>query len=161
MAGYHLAQINIGTLKAAMDAPQTAGFAENLDRINALAEAQPGFVWRLTGEGDNATDLKFFDDPLMLINMSVWTDLDALAAFVYHSDHRLIMRRRAEWFHKMELYMGLWWVLAGHQPTPQEGIERLALLRRLGPSPQAFTFKSPFPAPDSVSAPTPILDECA
>ena len=161
MAGYHLAQINIGTIKAPMDAPEIAGFADNLDRINALAEAQPGLVWRLTGEGNNATDLAVFDDPLMLINMSVWTDLDALAAFVYRSDHRLIMRRRAEWFHKMELYTGLWWMPVGHQPTPHEGIERLALLRRLGPSPQAFTFKIPFPAPGAVSTPAPILDECA
>ena len=52
MSRNHLAQINIGTLKAPMDAPETAGFADNLDRINALAEDQPGFVWRLTGEGD-------------------------------------------------------------------------------------------------------------
>ena len=161
MAGYHLAQINIGTLKAPVDAPAIAGFTDNLDRINTLAEAQPGFVWRLKGEGNNATDLAVFEDPLMLINMSVWTELDALATFVYRSDHRQIMRGRAEWFHKMELYMALWWVPVGHQPPPQEGIERLAILRRLGPSPQAFTFKSPFPAPDAVSAPTPVLDECA
>ena len=63
-----------------MDAPQTAGFAQNLDRINALAESQPGFVWRLTGEGNNATDLTFFDDPMILVNLSVWTDVEALAA---------------------------------------------------------------------------------
>ena len=161
MTQHHLAQINIGILKAPMDAPETAGFANNLDRINALAEAQPGFVWRLTGEGNNATDIQMFDDPLQILNMSVWTDLDALAAFVYRTDHRDVMRRRAEWFHKMELFMCLWWVPVGHEPTPQEAIERLATLRRLGPSREAFTFRDPFPAPGALIPPPAILDECA
>ncbi|QUD88573.1 DUF3291 domain-containing protein [Phenylobacterium montanum] len=161
MTAYHLAQINIGTLKAPMDAPETAGFAENLERINALADNQPGFVWRLVGEADNATDLKFFDDPMTLLNMSVWTDLESLAAFVYRTDHRDVMRRRAEWFHRMELYMVLWWVPAGHVPTPQEAIARLETLRRLGPSPEAFTFKTPFPPPGEGKAVEPVLDECA
>jgi Domain of unknown function (DUF3291) len=163
MTAYHLAQVNIGTLKAPLESPEIAGFVENLERINALAESQPGFVWRLVGdgEGDNATDLRLFDDPLTLLNMSVWTDLDALAAFVYRSGHRDVMRRRAEWFHKVELYMVLWWVEAGHVPTPQEAIARLEILRRKGPSPEAFTFKQPFPAPGAGRPAHPILDECA
>lgn len=161
MTQHHLAQINIGRLKTPMDAPETAGFADNLDRINALAETQSGFVWRLTGEGNNATDIHMFDDPLHLLNMSVWTDLDALAAFVYRSDHRGVMRRRAEWFHKMELFMCLWWVPAGHEPTPQEGGARLDVLRRRGPSPEAFTFREPFPAPGAITPPASVLDECA
>jgi hypothetical protein len=162
MTAYHLAQVNIGTLKAPMEAPETAGFAENLDRINALAEGQPGFVWRLTGEGNNATDLKPFDgDPLRILNMSVWTDPEALAAFVYRTGHRDVMRRRAEWFEKLELFMCLWWVPASHEPTPQEAIARLEILRRKGPSSEAFTFRQPFPAPDAAVSPTPILDECA
>jgi heme-degrading monooxygenase HmoA len=161
MPTHHLAQINIGTLKAPMDAPATAGFAANLDRINALAEAQTGFVWRLTGEGNNATDLRPFDDPLTLINMSVWTNLEALAAFVYRSAHREIMRRRAEWFEKSEVFMCLWWVPAGHTPTPAEGIERLAILRRLGTTAEAFTFREPFAAPGALVSPTAALDRCA
>jgi hypothetical protein len=161
MTRYHLAQINIGTLKAPMAAPETAGFAGSLDRINALAEDQPGFVWRLTGEGNNATDIHMFDDPLRLMNMSVWTDPESLAAFVYRTGHREVMRRRAEWFHKLELFMCLWWVPVGHIPTPEEGIARLETLRRRGPSAEAFTFREPFPAPDSAEPPAPILDECA
>ena len=45
MALYELAQVNFARLKAPMEAPQTRGFVENLDRINALADSQPGFVW--------------------------------------------------------------------------------------------------------------------
>jgi len=160
MTGYQLAQINIGRLKAPMDAPETAGFADNLDRINALADGQPGFVWRLVGEGANATDIQAFDDPMMLLNMSVWTDVESLAAFVYRTGHRDVMRRRAEWFHKVEVFMCLWWVPVGHVPTPQEGIARLELLRRFGPTTEAFTFREPFPAPDTVVAPPPVLETC-
>ena len=161
MSGYHLAEVNIGTLRDAVDSPMIAEFVANLARINALAEDQPGFVWRLTGEGDDATDIQPFENPLMAINMSVWTDPDSLAAFVYRTAHRDVMRRRAEWFEKMELYMCLWWVPVGHQPTPQEAIERLEILRQRGPSPEAFTFRQPFPAPDALEPPEPILDECA
>ena len=160
MTGYHLAQINIGRLKAPMDAPETAGFANNLDRINALAEAQPGFVWRLVGEGNNATDIQAFDDPMQLLNMSVWTDIESLAAFVYRTGHRDVMRRRAEWFHKIEVFMCLWWVPVDHVPTPEEGIARLEILRRLGSTTEAFTFREPFPAPDTVVAPPAVLETC-
>lgn len=161
MTRYHLAQINIGRLKAPMDAPETAGFAAALEPINALADGQPGFVWRLTGEGDNATDIAAFEDPMMILNMSVWEGPEALAAFVYRTGHRDVMRRRAEWFEKMELFMCLWWAPIGHEPTPAEGIARLEVLRQRGPTAQAFTFREPFPAPDEAQPPAPILDECA
>lgn len=161
MSGYHLAQINIGKLKAPIDAPETADFKNNLDRINALAESSPGFVWRLTGEGNNATDLVAFDDPLIITNLSVWESPAALGAFVYRSGHIEIMRRRAEWFEPLEVFMALWWVPAGHEPTVAEAVARLDLLRRQGPGPDAFTFREPYPAPDAQAAPTPVLDECA
>lgn len=161
MTGFHLAEINVGRLRAPVDDPMIADFVANLDRINALADGLPGFIWRLKGEGDNATDIQPRpDDPLLAINMSVWTDLDALAGFVYRSAHREVMRRRREWFEAMELYMALWWVPAGHTPTVEDGMAALANLERLGPTAEAFTFKTPFPAPDGQPA-TPVLDECA
>lgn len=161
MNGYHLAQVNVGRLKAPVDHPMIADFKNNLDRINALAEQQTGFVWRLTGDGNDATDIQPKpDDPLFAINMSVWTDVASLGAFVYRTAHIEIMRRRREWFEVMETYMCLWWVPVGHTPTVQEAMARLEALERLGPTPEAFTFKTPFPAPDGRPA-TPVLDECA
>ena len=159
--GFHLAQINIGRLKAHIDDPQIADFKDNLDAINALAEGSPGFVWRFTGDGNNATDVQAFDDPLMAINMSVWESVAALGAFVYRSEHVAFMRRRHEWFHETDNFMALWWTPAGHRPTPQEAIARLATLGGLGPTSEAFTFKTPHPAPDAAHPPLPILDECA
>lgn len=162
MSGFHLAQINIGRLRAPVDDQMIADFVANLDRINALADAAPGFVWRLVGEGDNATDIQpDADDPLMAINMSVWESPQALGAFVYRSNHQPIMHRRAEWFEKLELYLALWWVPVGYRPTIEEGWGKVQTLRRLGPTAEAFTFRHTFPAPDANEAPPPVLDECA
>ncbi|MGB0217713.1 MAG: DUF3291 domain-containing protein [Sinimarinibacterium flocculans] len=158
---HHLAQINIARFRLPMADPANAEFVGNLDRVNAIAEAQPGFVWRLKGDGNNALDIQAFDDPNMAINMSVWTDLDALAAFVYRNmDHREIMGRRREWFERIESYMALWWIPAGHIPSAAEGKARLDLLARLGPTPEAFVFRQPF-APPGAESVAPVLDRCA
>ena len=159
---FHLAQVNIGRLLHPQDAPEVADFINNLDQINALAESMPGFVWRLVGDGNSAVDVQAFDDPTMLINMSVWTDIQALTDFVYRSDHLSFMRRRREWFEvPTDAFMALWWVPAGHIPTTQEAVERLEHLRKSGPTPYAFAFKMPFPpTPDAAPVP-PVLDECA
>lgn len=161
MTVFHLAQINIGRLVAPYGSAAVAEFVAALPQINALADAQPGFVWRLTGGGDDATDIQAFDDPMVAMNMSVWESLEALAAFVYRSEHRDFMRRRREWFEAAdEAYLALWWVPAGRQPTPAEGRARLEALRRDGPTPFAFSFRQPFPAPGGAQE-APILDECA
>lgn len=148
MSGYQLAQINVARLKAPLDSPELKDFVDNLDRINALAESSDGFAWRLKGEGNDATALRPFGDEI-IVNMSVWRDVASLKAFVYQSGHTQIMRRRREWFSRMEIYMVLWWVPAGHQPTTAEAAERLEQLRQHGPTPEAFTFGEAFSAPDA------------
>lgn len=161
MRGFHLAQINVGRLKASVDDPTIADFRNNLDRINSLADGTPGFIWRLVGQGGDATDIQpKADDPLLAINMSVWTDMEALAGFVYRSAHRDIMRRRREWFGHMEVYQCLWWVPAGHRPSVEEGLARIDLFEKFGATVEAFSFKTPYPAPDGAPA-VPVLDECA
>lgn len=158
---YHLAQVNIGRFRKPTDHPDNADFMNNLDRVNALADAAPGFVWRLTGEGDNATDIRPFPDPMLAINMSVWESVEALAAFAYrNAEHRSIMRRRREWFEETPVYMALWWIPAGTLPSLDDARAKLELLARLGPTPDAFTFREPFPAPDAVEQ-KPVFDACA
>jgi hypothetical protein len=148
---YQLAEINIATFRLPMTDPVNADFIANLDRVNKLAERAPGFVWRLAGAGDNAMDIQAFDNPNTKINMSVWSDLQALANFVYRSEgHRQIMLRRREWFERMDFHLALWWVPAGYRPTIAEGKARLEALSRAGPSARAFLFNKPFPAPDAV-----------
>jgi len=147
MAAYELAQLNIAQMKTPLDAPEMADFIANLDRINALAEAAPGFIWRLTGEGDNATSIRPFG-PNTLVNMSVWRDVQTLSDYVYKTVHVEIMKRRKEWFERMpEAYNVLWWVPSGHRPDEYEAMQRLQTLRAMGPSDKAFSFKQPFPDP--------------
>lgn len=158
---YHLAQLNIARFRLPQDHPSNIDFMDSLDRVNAVAEVQPGFIWRLIGEGNDALDLKAFDDPNIAVNMSVWSDMESLASFVFRNDaHRDIMRRRREWFDKMDFYLVLWWIKADSIPTIDDAIKKLAVLQKQGPSSEAFTFRQPFPQPDG-DAVEPVLDECA
>ena len=152
--GWQLAQINIGRLVAPSGDPQVAGFFAELDRINALAEASPGFVWRLQGDGNSATDLQPTPDPQLIVNMSVWEDAAVLFDFVYRTAHTPVMAQRRQWFARFDgAYQALWWIAAGTEPTVDEGLARLWLLDRFGPSERAFTFKARFPAPGLSGAP--------
>ena len=148
MAKHELAQMNVARLRAPLDSPQLADFVGALDRINVLADRSPGFVWRLQDESGNATALHPMGEDV-IVNLTVWQDAKSLQAFVYRSDHAAVMKRRREWFEKMDLYLVLWWLPRGHRPSVEEGIARLELLRGLGPSGDAFTFGKLFPAPDS------------
>jgi Domain of unknown function (DUF3291) len=160
MSAYELAQLNIAVMREPLESPGMADFVANLDRVNALAEATPGFVWRLQSDSGNATDFRPLGD-MTLVNMSVWKDVDSLNRYVYRSAHAEIMRRRQEWFEKMkEAFVVLWWVPAGHRPTIEEAIARLEDLRAHGPSEAAFTFRKAWPPPDSGEAPVPFaLDD--
>ena len=167
---YHLAEINIAKFRLPAEHPANTDFIQSLDRVNAIAEAQPGFIWRLIGSGNSAVDIQAYDDPNIIVNMSVWRDMESLAAFAYrNAEHREIMRRRREWFDKIDFHLALWWVPQGHMPTVAEGKERLELFGRIGASADAFVFGRPFPPPNSASiapisnapiANAPILDEC-
>jgi hypothetical protein len=162
MPTYELAQLNIGVIKGPMNSPVMAEFAANLERINALAENSPGFVWRLQTEEGDATALRPFDDDRTLVNMSVWRDMESLSAYVYRSGHVEIMRRRREWFERMEqAFLVLWWVPKGHRPTVAEAIAKLQVLRFVGPTAEAFTFRQPFASPDARQHdPAAFLDTC-
>ena len=147
MHGWHIAQINVASFRAPRGSPVNAEFEAALDQVNALAEASPGFVWRMTGEGENADGL-LFDDPGITINMTVWETVEDLAAFAYrNTTHRAVLRRRKEWFVELPAYLALWWVPAGSLPTLAEGKARLDRIAQAGPTAEAFDFRTPFPPP--------------
>lgn len=157
MSRCELAQLNVARLRAPLDSPQLADFVGALDRINAVADRSPGFVWRLQDASGNATGLH----PLgvdIIVNMSVWRDPESLQSFVYCGEHAGVMKRRREWFGKMDVYMVLWWVPRGHRPTLEEAIGRLDVLRHNGPCADAFTFGKLFPAPGSAEDAVIALD---
>jgi hypothetical protein len=145
-----LAQLNIALPIAPLTAPELAGFVAELEPVNALADGAPGFVWRLQTEDGDATAVRAFGDDRLIVNMSVWTSLEALGAYVYSGRHREVMARRRQWFERMrEAYQVLWWVPDGVRPTIAEAEQRLDHLRAHGPTPYAFTFRTPFPAPEA------------
>ncbi|MEL7186314.1 MAG: DUF3291 domain-containing protein [Pseudomonadota bacterium] len=147
---WNIAQLNVTTALYGPDDERMHGFYSQLDAINALAEQSPGFVWRLKSESGNATDIQATDNPLLIVNMSVWDSIDALFDFAYRSDHRHVFANRRHWFEKPDgAYQVLWWVRAGHEPDIAEAFARLEALRASGPTAAAFNFKSRFDPPDA------------
>ena len=141
MTNYHLAQINIAQSRGTRDSEIMKGFMGRLDEINHIADNSPGFIWRLQTEEGDATAIQAFDDPLLLVNVSVWEDVDSLKSFVYKSLHVDLIQDRDAWFEKLrESHQALWWVPEGHLPSIAEAKEKLAYLQAHGPSEVAFIF---------------------
>ena len=154
---WHVAQVNVARLLAPLDSPQLEAFVERLEPINALADDAPGFVWRLQTPQGDATGIRAFEDDRIIVNLSVWTSIEALADFVFASGHAEVLRRRREWFDQMaEAHLVLWWIAAWTTPTVEEAERRLRLLRERGPCPEAFTLREPFPAPDGAARTAPL-----
>jgi hypothetical protein len=148
--GVHVAQLNVGRLRAPMGDPMIDDFRMNLEPVNALAELSPGFVWRLQDESGNATGIKAFEDELEIINLTVWESIEALADFTYRTGHAQILRRRREFFEApAHPILCLWWIAEGTIPTADDAIARLEHLRAHGPTPTAFTFRHRFDSGDA------------
>lgn len=160
MSAYHLVQLNIAHLASPIDSPALVDFVANLDRINALAETSPGFIWRLQTEAGDATGIDYFGAEV-IVNLSVWEAIKPLHDYVYRTAHVEVMRRKKEWFDKLrEAHMVLWWVPAGHRPSIEEAERKLACLRAHGPTETAFTFKKAFVAPDADQHVTDLSEAC-
>ncbi len=139
---YQLAQVNIARARAPLDDPIMAEFIALLDEINALADRSPGFVWRLQTESGNAAYIRPYEDDRIIVNLSVWENVESLKHYVYRSAHTEVMRRRSQWFEKFDgPYLALWRVEIGHIPTIEEARERLDHLRKYGESDFAFSLK--------------------
>jgi hypothetical protein len=155
MNGWELAQVNIGRLREPLDHPQLAAFVNALSPVNAAADRAAGFVWRLQTEEGNATAVEAFawdagESAGIIINLSVWSDLDHLTAFVLGDLHRAILLRRREFFqHMTEAHLACWWVPQGHRPSTGEAEERIRHLRANGPTPFSFTLRHHFASPDA------------
>ena len=148
MATFHIAQVNVAQAKADMASDLMQGFVSRLDEINALADRADGFIWRFKEDSGSATAIRVFDDPLLLINMSVWANLDALKHYVYKSLHVDLIKDRDAWFNKLgQSHQALWWIPVGHIPNVEEAQKKLEYIRKFGPSAEAFTFAKPHPMP--------------
>jgi heme-degrading monooxygenase HmoA len=162
MPDFQLAEVNIALAREPLDGPLLADFMAALDPVNARADRADGFVWRMQNTDGDATGIRGFGgDPKLIINMSVWESLDALREFAYRDEaHLAVMRQRRKWFERLEFYMVLWWVPAGHRPTVEEAEGRLQALRDNGPTAHAFTFSSSFAYPDATDQQIDERDLC-
>lgn len=151
MRDFQLAEVNIALAREPLDSPLLAEFMAALDPVNARADRANGFVWRMQNTDGDATGIRGFGgDPKLIINMSVWESLHTLRQFAYRDpEHLAVMRQRRKWFERLEFYMVLWWVPAGHRPTVEEAEDRLRSLRDHGPTANAFTFRTSFAHPDA------------
>lgn len=146
---YHLAQINVSRALAPLESPVMADFVAALDRINAVAESSDGFLWRLQADDGNALAIRADDDPLVVVNMSVWRDVESLHAYTFRSDHAAQLKQRRRWFEPPDGPMvALFWWPAGEPPSLTEGLARLAHLKAHGPTAKAFDFKHPYAPPE-------------
>lgn len=148
MSNFQLAQLNIADALYPMEDARMDGFTSRIDAVNALADKTDGFVWRLVDEDPSqsgALSLRPFENPNMLVNMSIWRDMKSLYQFVYKTAHAKVMRGKDDWFVNLKSRsMVLWWIKLGHIPTVDEAKKKIKLLDQNGPSPQAFTFKNGF-----------------
>lgn len=138
-----LAQINIGKLLYPRGDSRVADFFANIDRVNAAAQRMPGFVWMLKDDCGNALSIQAFDDPMTIVNMSVWESAETFEKFVWQTVHANIYRRKTGWFEKMSKpHFAMWWIEAGQYPDAQEGRRRLEHLQQHRPSDYAFGWES-------------------
>ena len=157
---WHIAQLNVASALYELDDTRMSRFVEQLDETNAIADASPGFVWRLQSDSGNAADIKVDEDPSLIINMSVWESVEALFDFAYKSAHRLVVADRRKWFARPAgAYQVLWWVKAGQHPSVDEALAKLAILTSQGPSVLAFDFKTKFPPPGHAGMPENLKPE--
>ncbi len=140
----HIAELNVAYPKYDVNDRRFAGFINNLDRINALAERSPGFVWRLKDdEAGNAMDMQVDDDPALIPNLSVWETVEDLERFTFGTVHAQIYKLRENWFTPMqERHFVMWRVPAGYQPTLEEAMAKLAQINTDGPSDEVFGWEA-------------------
>jgi hypothetical protein len=138
----HLAQFNIARIRYPLDDPRMREFVANVERINGLAEKIEGFVWRLQDESGHAMNIRVYDDPTLLPNLTLWQNAEALERFVWQTLHGRFYRRREDWFIPLDTPLVMWWVPEGHRPSMAEGVERLDHLKAHGSSVYAFGWES-------------------
>lgn len=151
---YHVAQMNVAKMRFAVDDPRMADFTAAIRGVNGLAEAAPGFVWRLPSYLDDEDAIRVSGADMLLVNMSIWANVESLKAFTYKNPgHYAVFRRRRQWFDRLDVpHLALWWLEEGQIPTIEEGERRLNILAERGPGPEAFTFTSVQPRPGNDQA---------
>ena len=140
-----VAHMNVARLRHPPGDPRVAGFIDNVQKVNSIAERSSGYVWRFSDEalsvGEGVAFQGLADDPKLAISLSVWESVEHLWQFVNKTVHGGFLRSRDRWF---EPYGGpnyvIWNHLSDAPPDISEGWDRLNMLAEKGATPQAFDF---------------------
>ncbi len=152
-----LAFVTLGLLNEPMGHPATQGFMDRIGAAYGAADTSNGFVTRSERDLDTLSH-KWGDviapkcyapqnDPLMMPStLSIWEDLESVAAYAYHGAHGEALSKRKDWFAKVGLPIyAAWWVDESTETlNRQDAANRIDYLHANGPSPFAFTFSQPF-----------------
>ncbi|MFN8633012.1 MAG: DUF3291 domain-containing protein [Chloroflexota bacterium] len=140
-----------GILREERGHPQVQGFFDRIDTVFAAAESSTGFIATYRNQINSATFGPRFFVPGTHVRapqtLSLWADLDSVFAFAYRGPHGESLRVRKDWFvpPAWPTY-AIWWVSDDEQPSWDDAPKRLEHLHDHGPTPHAFSFKTPFDA---------------
>ena len=142
-----LFQFNLAKMKAPFEDPIFNEFRAWLRALHALAEADPGFVWRYQGEKSEAGYIQPYpNDPLLMGNLSAWKDYDSLCRYVFRDGHLEILKSKRKWFEKMPtVYSVLYYGDTSDLERPshellEQAKSKLALYIDQGETQEAFGF---------------------
>jgi len=136
-----LAQFDLVKPKYPKNDLRMDGFYNATDYVNKLAENHSGFIWRDLNESQKIIDQLFGIGHLY--TLSLWKNTNEFKDFLYKAPHNEFRLKGREWFHSItEPHVVLWWVEDDHIPTLYEAYGRLELLKKIGPSKDAFTIRS-------------------
>lgn len=151
-----IAFFTFGVLKSPVGDPEVQGFIDRLGDIYGVAEGTTGFFDRSVRDVETwehswgpVIAPKCTPDGVGLsqlaMTLSLWRDLDAVAAFAYRGAHGEALSKRGDWFRKgaWPSYVA-WWVDEHHRPNWDEAVVRIDRLHVHGSTPEAFTFRKPF-----------------
>ena len=144
-ADRHLAHFNWATLRGDWGSEVVAGFQNAVEKVNALADRSPSFVWRYAGDEATAAARigwpMFVENSRIIASFSVWQAPGAFEDYVLKTVHGAFRRRSDEWFEPATgVNVALWWVPVGHTPSVSEAREKVETLQSEGPSETVFTF---------------------
>jgi hypothetical protein len=150
-----LAFLTVGVLHEPVGKPRVQGFVDRIAAVYAAADACVGFqsrsirdvgTWKHSwGEVVLPKCYPESETDQLAMTLSLWDDLESVAAFAHHGAHGEALANRKDWFQSLGLptYVA-WWVHTDRHVDWKEGAERLDHLHAHGSTAFAFNFAKPF-----------------
>lgn len=153
-----LAFLTVGVFHEAVGSPRVQGFVDRIPSVYNAADQSDGFDSRSIRDVNTwlhswgPVVLPSCYGPIdsesrVATTLSLWRDLESVAAFTYHGPHGEALTKRKEWFESrgLPVYVA-WWVPDEQSIDWKEGASRLDHLHAHGPTAAAFHFSKPFDA---------------